>query len=73
MKIGYNTPSNCKLYANVGHPSDMKRRLDSSNLHFAELSTKWSLLYVTVPCVFGNRTVEEMLKTPKCAKYLLHY
>ena len=63
--MAYNTlsKSNCKLYANVGHPSDMKRRLDSSNLHFAEVSTKWSLLYVTVPCVFGNRTVEERLKT----------
>ena len=63
MKIGYNTPSNCKLYANVGRPSDVKRRLDSSNLHFAEVSTKWYLLYVAVPCVFGNRTVEERLKT----------
>ena len=62
MKIGYNTTSNYKLYANVGHPSDMKRRLDSSNLHFAEVSTKWYLLYVAVPCVFGNRTVEERLK-----------
>ena len=62
--MAYNTlsKSNCKLYANVGQPNDVKRRLDSSNLHFAEVYTKWSLLYVAVPCVFGNRTVEERLK-----------
>ena len=47
----------------IGNASDVKKRLDSSNLHFAEVYTKWSLLYVAVPCIFGNRTVEKMLKT----------